>query len=161
MTSSSSTFSTSSSSTTSSTSGTANMNIKLRYNKKLVCKNIGFQLDPTTNAKHVPENEIEEWALGLAFKAVYQGANKCLSNASVVEYYEVAHDAVKDYHHAVININKIVVTYQHLLELFSMIIISIISTKQSCRQFLLKLILFLISQIRTSFLLNLLIFPFL
>ena len=98
---SSSSFSKSSSSTSISTFSTGNINIKLRYNKKLVCKNARFPLDPTIKLKHVPENDIEEWALGLASKTVHQGANQCLSNASAVEYYQVAHDAVKDYHHAV------------------------------------------------------------
>ena len=59
-----------SSSTSISTSSNANINIMLRYNKKIVCKNVGFLLDPTINLQHVPENDIEEWALGLAFKTV-------------------------------------------------------------------------------------------
>ena len=79
-------------------STTPTVNLKVNYGKKIVCGDVGQMLDPKMNLKQAPVNSIEEWALGLAIKTVHQGANKCISNTSTIEFYENVFGAVKDYH---------------------------------------------------------------
>ena len=55
-------------------------------------------LDPQINLAHKPQDDLERWALGTVYKTVYQGANKCISNAAVLEFYNNGHGMVKDYH---------------------------------------------------------------
>ena len=54
-------------------------------------------LDPQMDLVHKPQDDLEWWAIGSAYKRVHQGANKCISNASVLEFYN-GHGMVKDYH---------------------------------------------------------------
>ena len=55
-------------------------------------------LDPQINLAHKPQDDLERWALGTVYKTVHQGANKCISNAAVLEFYNNGHGMVKDYH---------------------------------------------------------------
>lgn len=60
--------------------------------------NIRDLMDPQVDLKTMPKDEIQRWALGSVFKMVHQGANKCQSNAAVVENYSVGHTMVQEYH---------------------------------------------------------------
>ena len=55
-------------------------------------------MDPTIDLKQNPTNDFQKWAVGTVFKTVHQGANKCLSNAAVVENYEIGYEMVNEYH---------------------------------------------------------------
>ena len=48
--------------------------------------------------KHQPTNELEIWVLGTVHKLVHQGVNKCISNATIIDYYQSSIGVVKDYH---------------------------------------------------------------
>ena len=75
------------------------MSSKLNYGKKTVCGDVGQMIDTHKhNLKHDLVNNMEEWKCGLAFKTVYQGANKYISNTSTIGLYENAAGAVKDYY---------------------------------------------------------------
>ena len=52
-------------------------------------------LDPQIDIVHKPQYDLERWALGTVYKTVHQGANKCISNAAVLEFYN-GHGIVKD-----------------------------------------------------------------
>ena len=60
-------------------------------------------MDPSINLIHVPKNDLQNWATGSVFKMVNQGANKCLSNVSVMENYQVGYDRVMEYHNTMRN----------------------------------------------------------
>ena len=55
-------------------------------------------LDPQIDLVHKPKDDPKWWALGTVYKTVHQGANKCISNAAVLEFYNNGHGMVKDYH---------------------------------------------------------------
>ena len=55
-------------------------------------------LDPQIDLVHKSKDDPERWALGTVYKTVHQGANKCISNAAVLEFYNNGHGMVKDYH---------------------------------------------------------------
>ena len=55
-------------------------------------------IDPTIYLKQNPTNDLQKWAVGTVFKTVHQGANKCLSNAAVVENYEIGYEMINEYH---------------------------------------------------------------
>ena len=55
-------------------------------------------MDPTIDLKQNPTNDLQKWAVGTVFKTVHQGANKCLSNAAVVENYEIGYEMINEYH---------------------------------------------------------------
>ena len=65
-------------------------------NKKL--QDIRDMLDPHIDLVHKSKDDPERWALGTVYKTVHQGANKCISNAAVLEFYNNGHGMVKDYH---------------------------------------------------------------
>ena len=48
--------------------------------------------------KHQPKNDLETWALGTVYKLVHQGVNICISNATIIDYYQSSTGVVKDYH---------------------------------------------------------------
>ena len=58
-------------------------------------------MDPTIDLKQNPTNDLQKWAVGTVFKTVHQGANKCLSNAAVVENYEIGYEMVNEYHNTI------------------------------------------------------------
>ena len=58
-------------------------------------------LDPCIDLKHDPNSKIETWALGSVFKTAHQGTNKCLSNAVVIENYQVGHQMAHDYYNII------------------------------------------------------------
>ena len=55
-------------------------------------------LEPCIDLKHDLNSEIETLTLGSVFKTVHQGGNKCLSNAAVIENYQVGHGMARDYY---------------------------------------------------------------
>ena len=55
-------------------------------------------LDPQIDLVHKPQDDLEWKALETVYKTVHQGANKCISNAAVLEFYNNGHGRVKDYH---------------------------------------------------------------
>ena len=63
-------------------------------------------LDPCIDHKHDPNRKIETWALGFVFKTVHQGANKCLSNAAVIENCQVGH-GIANYYYDVIKTSNV------------------------------------------------------
>ena len=65
--------------------------------KKPIFGNIR-NMDPTIDLKQNPTNDLQEWAVGTIFNTVHQGANKCLSNAAVVENYEISYEILHKYH---------------------------------------------------------------
>ena len=72
--------------------------LKIFRNKpKKKMQDIRDMLDPQMDLVHKPQDDLEWWAVGIAYKRVHQGANKCISNASVLEFYN-NHGMVKDYH---------------------------------------------------------------
>ena len=63
-------------------------NIKLgSSNPKRNQPSVAAYLDPTLNINCEPETGLERWALGTMYKMVHQGANKCISNLTVIDYY--------------------------------------------------------------------------
>ena len=73
--------------------------LKIFRNKlKKKSQDIRDMLDPQIDLMHKPQDDLEPWALGTAYKTVHQGANKCISNAAVLEFYNNGHGMVKDYH---------------------------------------------------------------
>ena len=60
-------------------------------------------IDPTIYLKQNPTNDLQKWAVGTVFKTVHQGANKCLSNAAVVENYEIGYEMINEYHNTIKN----------------------------------------------------------
>ena len=71
--------------------------LKIFWNKpKKKLQDIRDMLDPQINLAHKPQDDLERWALGTVYKTVYQGANKCISNAAVLEFYNNGHGMVKD-----------------------------------------------------------------
>ena len=71
--------------------------LKIFPNKpKKKLQDIRDMLDPQINLAHKPQDDLERWALGTVYKTVYQGANKCISNAAVLEFYNNGHGMVKD-----------------------------------------------------------------
>ena len=73
--------------------------LKIFPNKpKKKLQDIRDMLDPQINLAHKPQDDLERWALGTVYKTVHQGANKCISNAAVLEFYNNGHGMVKDYH---------------------------------------------------------------
>ena len=72
--------------------------MKIFRNKpKKKMQDIRDMLDPQMDLVHKPQDDLEWWAVGIAYKRVHQGANKCISNACVLELYN-GHGMVKDYH---------------------------------------------------------------
>ena len=75
------------------------VNLKLRRSRP---KAIAFQgirnIDPKIDLKHQPKNDLEIWALGTVYGLVHQGVNKCISNATIIHYYQSSIGVVKDYH---------------------------------------------------------------
>ena len=56
-------------------------------------------MDPTIDLKQNPINgnkpyDMQKWPVGIVFKTIHPGANKCLSNAAVVENYEIGYEMV-------------------------------------------------------------------
>ena len=73
--------------------------LKIFRNKsKTKLQDIRDMLDPQIDLVHKPQDDLEQWALGTVYKTVHQGANKCVSNAAVLEFYNNGHGMVKDYH---------------------------------------------------------------
>ena len=73
--------------------------LKIFRNKsKTKLQDIRYMLDPQIDLVHKPQDDLEQWALGTVYKTVHQGANKCVSNAAVLEFYNNGHGMVKDYH---------------------------------------------------------------
>ena len=48
--------------------------------------------------KHQPKNDLETWTLGTVYKLVHQRVNKCISNATIIDYYQSFIGVAKDYH---------------------------------------------------------------
>ena len=55
-------------------------------------------LDPVISTSAAPKSDMERWALGTMYKMVHQGANNCISNLTVLDYYDSGIEMVKDYH---------------------------------------------------------------
>ena len=74
-------------------------NIKLgSSNPKRASASIQDMLDPVISTSAAPKSDMERWALGTMYKMVHQGANKCISNLTVLDYYDSGIGMVKDYH---------------------------------------------------------------
>ena len=58
-------------------------------------------MDPTIDLKQNPINDMQKWPVGIVFKTIHQGANKYLSNAAVVENYEIGYEMVNEYHNTI------------------------------------------------------------
>ena len=70
--------------------------LNIFWNKpKKKLQDIRDMLDPQIDIVHKPQYDLERWALGTVYKTVHQGANKCISNAAVLEFYN-GHGIVKD-----------------------------------------------------------------
>ena len=54
-------------------------------------------MDPQVDLKYAPKNDLQQRAIRNAFRTVHQGANKCLSNISVIENYKIGQEMVLDY----------------------------------------------------------------
>ena len=54
--------------------------------------------DPVISISAAPKSEMVRWALGKMYKMVHQSANKCISNLTVLDYYDSGIGMVKDYH---------------------------------------------------------------
>ena len=66
-------------------------NIKLgSSNPKRNQPSVAAYLDPTLNINCEPETGLERWTLDTMYKMVHQGANKCISNLTVIDYYDIA-----------------------------------------------------------------------
>ena len=79
-------------------------NIKLgSSNPKRNQPSVAAYLDPTLNINCEPETGLERWALGTMYKMVHQGANKCISNLTVIDYYNTGVSMVKEYHQVLKN----------------------------------------------------------
>ena len=48
--------------------------------------------------KHQPKNDLETWVPGTIYKLVHQGVSKCISNATIIDYYQSSIGLVKNYH---------------------------------------------------------------
>ena len=59
---------------------------------------ISGYMDPTLNINSQPTSGLEKWALGNMYKMVHQGANKCISNVTVLENYDTSTSMVREYH---------------------------------------------------------------
>ena len=57
-------------------------------------------MDPTIDLKQNPTHDLQKWAVAV-FKTVHQGASKCLSNAAVVENYEIGYEMVNEYNNTI------------------------------------------------------------
>lgn len=75
------------------------VNLKLgRSRPKAVAFQDIWNIDPKIELKYQPKNDLETWWLGTVYKLVHQGVNKCISNATIVDYYQSSIGVVKDYH---------------------------------------------------------------
>ena len=95
-------------STTSVTKPTPNIksgSTNPKRNKPLL--SISGYMDPTLNINSQPTNGLEKWALGNMYKMVHQGANKCISNVTVLEYYDTSISMVREYHNALKNFTEL------------------------------------------------------
>ena len=54
--------------------------------------------DPKMDLKHQPKNDLETWSLGTVYKLVHQTVNKCVGDATIIDYYQSSIGVVKDYH---------------------------------------------------------------
>ena len=91
-------------STTSVTKPTPNIksgSTNPKRNKPLL--SISGYMDPTLNINSQPTNGLEKWALGNMYKMVHQGANKCINNVTVLEYYDTRINIVREYHNVLKN----------------------------------------------------------
>ena len=62
--------------------------LKIFWNKpKKKLQDTRDMLDPQIDLVHKPKDDPKWWALGTVYKTVHQGANKCISNAAVLEFY--------------------------------------------------------------------------
>ena len=74
-------------------------NIKVgSSNPKRASASIQDLLDPVISTSAAPKSDMRRWALGTMYKMVHQGANKCISNLTVFDYYDSGIGMVKDYH---------------------------------------------------------------
>ena len=74
-------------------------NIKLgSSNPKHASASIQDMLDPVISTNAAPKSDMERWAPGTMYKMVHQGANKCISNLTVLDYYDSGIGMVKNYH---------------------------------------------------------------
>ena len=69
-----------------------------KQRKMSLYRDIREMVDPHIDLKHKPENNMDRWALGAAFKSLQLDANKCLSSIAVVDTYDLSHDMVKEYY---------------------------------------------------------------
>ena len=75
------------------------VNLKLgRSRPKAVAFEDIQNIDPKIDLEHQPKNDLETWALGTVYKLVHQAVNKCVSNATIIDYYQYSIGVVKDYH---------------------------------------------------------------
>ena len=74
-------------------------NIKLgSSNPKCASASIQDILDPVISTSAAPKSDMRGWAVGTMYKIVHQGANKCISNLTVFDYYDSGIGMAKDYH---------------------------------------------------------------
>ena len=74
-------------------------NIKVgSSNPKRAAASIQDLLDPVISTSAAPKSDMRRWALGTMYKMIHQGANKCVSNLTVLYYYDSGIGMVKDYH---------------------------------------------------------------
>ena len=53
-------------------------------------------MDPTLNINSQPTNRLQKWTLGDMCKMVHQGANKCISSVTILEYYNTSISMVRE-----------------------------------------------------------------
>ena len=85
-------------STTSVTKPTPNIksgSTNPKRNKPL--PSVSGYMDPTLNINSQLTNRLEKWAVGNIYNMVHQGANKCISNVTVLEYYDTSISMVREY----------------------------------------------------------------
>ena len=91
-------------STTSVTKPTPNIksgSTNPKRNKPL--PSVSGYMDPTLNINSQLTNRLEKWAVGNIYNMVHQGANKCISNVTVLEYYDTSISMVREYHNVLKN----------------------------------------------------------
>ena len=82
------------------------LNLNSSHRKKFQYQAVDQLLDPHINLKHVPENIMEEFAIGQSLRTVHVGANKMISNNAIIENYETSVSCLKEYHGLLVSISN-------------------------------------------------------
>ena len=69
-----------------------------KLGKKIKCQHVGLPMIQKLKTTQKCMDKTEKTAKGFCFSIIYQGAGKCISNASVIEMYETAYRGILDHH---------------------------------------------------------------